>query len=338
MAKNLVPLIVSLKLSTLQINPALSGRSDKEIKENAKQLAPIMAAFGSWNPTRPGQYFMRDGKPHLSEGFTRVAAAISLGYKEGYFAECEDNPAALRIACITSNSGRPISLYEQGRVYSGMRDGGDPAITPKGQEIIAPMTPIQIAETVGYSRQHIDNCIAIFLSSPEIAELINSGKISAGVATLARQHIKDDKKRLAYLKAAIAVAKTEGKECATFNHLKAVRADHAPLKTKPTTPAPPAPDSVMPEEKDEPLIEVTTTAKTKATPAAPAPTGMDDIGGEKPKAKASDHVNQVDYTPTEKELEGILVDVAKWADDTGTVCDDEDMQSLVVIMFNRGAR
>lgn len=228
--KTTPPTIVELKLATLIKDYSLSGRSEKEIKENAKDLAPMLA--GGWSPSQPGEFFMRDGKPHLAAGFTRTAAAEANDLKTGYFVGIPDDAATLRTVCIRTNASKAIKPFEQGRIYAAMEAGTNPETAEAGQEILTPMTQKQIAEAVGKKPQWIGACISIFQSPEEIHPLIEEGRVSAGVVKKARELVKDDKKLVRFVKAIVKKADEEGKQTATFQHLDAVRPDFAPLKAK----------------------------------------------------------------------------------------------------------
>jgi hypothetical protein len=222
--------IEKLELSKIVVEPLLSGRTDNEIKENAKALAPSMKAAGGWDESQPGQVFKRNGNLHLLSGFTRYNASILNGETHGYFVTVPDEPASIRTACIRTNLGKPISPFEQGRIYVGMKDGTNIVTAKAGETVLAPMEIKDIAAAVGFTRQHIENCIAIFTETPEIAALIVDGKISAGVAVKAKQWIKDDAKRLKMLEAAVKIAASEDKKPATQKHLDAVKSEFVELK------------------------------------------------------------------------------------------------------------
>lgn len=225
-----LPSIVEVKLSELVVDYSLSGRSEKEIRDNAKLLKPMMESFGSWDMEQPGVFFIRNGKKHLLAGFTRYTASKEIGLKIGFFIETSDDANKLRTACIRTNAGKPISPFEQGRIYAAMRDGSDVDSLPVGAVILQPMKMQEIADEVGYTRQHVEACIGIFEETPEIAELLQSGEVSTTIVKRAKELVKDDRKRLSFLKAAVKAAKAEGKETATMRHLDAVRPDFAPLK------------------------------------------------------------------------------------------------------------
>lgn len=231
------------KFSELDINPSLSGRSDKEIRENAKLLAKEMEAHGEWDVLQPGQVAaVKDGNPRVVAGFTRIAAAQLCGYKGGWFFEIEDaSELDLRLKCITTNGGKPVNRFQQGCLFQLLGAGvaaddfagttGDPA-KPEDWKI-APMNDTRIAEKIGMSREHVRQCIVICESSPDIRTLIETDQISYNVVVKARTWAKgehgviDDVKALKALRGAIREA---GGEKVTLKHLEAVKATYFPLK------------------------------------------------------------------------------------------------------------
>tara|TARA_R110000868_G_scaffold399071_1_gene672650 strand:- start:1714 stop:2727 length:1014 start_codon:yes stop_codon:yes gene_type:complete len=282
MATKTTPEIIAIKLASLIIDPSLSGRSPKEIKANAAELVPRLKAAQGWNPGQPGAFFTRDGKPHLAAGFSRVTACETLEIKTGYFVEVPDNPSQLRTEAIRSNGGRPISAFEQGRIYADMETGSDPEKLEVGKTALAPMTVAEIAAEVGYSRVHIENCIAIFSETPEIGELLAEGLVSAGVVKSA-QVVKADGKRLDGIKAAIAVAKKEAQDkgretwCATQKHWDQVKADFiTPTKLK-AAPSVPADDKPKADKKKAASEPAETPESTAQLSSDAAPKEQDDM-------------------------------------------------------------
>lgn len=233
------PEILAVPIKELQIDISLSGRSKKEIAANAKALAPALTAAKGWDASQPGAFFVRNGEKHLARGFTRVEAATIAKVATGYFVEIPDEPANLRTEAIRSNRGAPISAFEQGRIYAGMRDGTkDPDKLAVGEVALKSMSQEEIAAEVGYTASHISRCTAIFESPEEIAELIAEDKVAATVVTQAAvmankaekglERDVDEAKQLKIVKAAIKAAGEEGKSCATMKHLNLVKAQFAP--------------------------------------------------------------------------------------------------------------
>lgn len=255
------PEIELLKLSELTVDLIYSGRTEKEITANAKELAPLMAAFGSWDTSQPGAYFEQDGNKVLCAGFTRVEASKLNGYKVGAFVKRDGDDIAHLLSCITTNAGKPISSLAQGARYASLRDGvladdfAEAIADPKKPEHWKrqPMTVGDIAERIGKTSARVSQCINIFEAPPEVAEMIEVGKISDTVYQDARSvankhHDGSDAKVVAMCKRAYSFAKTEGKESATRQHFAAIKGEF--VKQKAVSKEQPA-DNGQPEQQNE---------------------------------------------------------------------------------------
>lgn len=255
MPKTELPAIEEIKLSSLEIDYTLAGRSEKEVKANAKELAPMLAA--GWSPRQPGEYFERGGKKHLAAGFTRTAAAIMNDHKVGYFVRVPDVASELRTTAIRTNASKPISPFEQGRIYAAMRDGTKAEDSQVGEEVLAPMKEAEIAKVVGKKPQWINACIGIFESPEELHPFIENGQVSANVIKRASELVKhDEKKLIRAVKMIVKHAEGEGKATATMKDLEVCRPDFAPLKAakveKPAKAEKPAESASVPENEEKP--------------------------------------------------------------------------------------
>lgn len=324
-----------IKLSDLVIDETLSGRSAKEIRDNAKSLAPEMEAFGAWDEKQPGQYFVgEDGKPHLCAGFTRVAAAQSLGYKHGYFFRDESDIVSRRLKCVTTNGGKPVSRFEQGRVYSALIAGvvaddfAGAIADPKNKKDwkVQPMDANEIAAKIGKTRQHICDCITIFESPEEVGAMIESDEISSGIVVTARQWAKDDDaKMIRILKSAIRNA---GGEKATKKHMDAIKSEF--VKQKAVSASDGAPNTNTPPEPEKPHSE---------------PHGAkDDVSSEPSEPPQLEFPPEPEVVvvkpPTKKESKTIrdaaMAVILKWAEETSNAVSDEEASLLIESMTEAG--
>lgn len=249
MSKPTAPEIEKLKFSQLTINNLYSGRSQKEINENAKEKTKELAAFGGWNPAMPGQYFTgEDGKPTLLAGFSRVQASILNGEDHGYFVRVDGDEISRLLACETSNSVKTLSPLARGARYTLLNDGEvaddfaeknekDAVPDPKNTKHWKrqPMSQQEIADRIGLSNAWVCKCIAIFKAPPEIRDMIESDKIAAPVAEgariLADKHYNgSDAKAVAICRRAYAKAREEEKDTATKKHFDAIKAEFIPAK------------------------------------------------------------------------------------------------------------
>lgn len=234
------PQIESLKFSELTVDLLYSGRSKKEINDNAKELAPQLDA--GWDSAQPGQYFIgEDGKKYLCAGFTRTEAAKIKGHKSGYFVKSEGDSIFHLTTCIRTNTGKPISPKAKGDLFKLLAEGkvaddfAGAVFDPKNAKDWkrAPMTLEQIAELpgIGVSAEWVRQCIVLAESSPEVGALLEDGAVSAPVVIKAKAIAKeDDGKQLRLLKKAVQLAKADGKDKATMQHLDAAKAELFPPK------------------------------------------------------------------------------------------------------------
>lgn len=252
--KSQPPEIELLKLSDLTVDLIYSGRTEKEIAANAKELAPLMAAFGSWDSSQPGAYFEQAGNKVLCAGFTRVEAAKLNGYKIGAFVKRDGDDISHLLSCITTNAGKPISSLAQGARYASLRDGvlsddfAEAIADPKNPEHWKrqPMTLAEIAERIGKTAARVSQCVNIFEAPPEVAEMIEVGKISDTVyqdaRSVANKHFDgSDAKVVAMCRRAYSVAKADGKESATRQHFAAIKPEFVKQKAVSKSDAPAAP-------------------------------------------------------------------------------------------------
>lgn len=123
MATKPLPTIQKIKLSKLEIDYSLSGRTMPEIKEAAKDFIPGMKEFG-WDARQPGEvYIDPEGKIHLVAGFCRYTSAVSAGQEYGYFFESDTEPSKLALRAILTNKGHSLSQFGQGEIFAKYKNG-----------------------------------------------------------------------------------------------------------------------------------------------------------------------------------------------------------------------
>lgn len=238
------PEIERIKIKDLTIDNKYSGRTEKEITENAKEKAKELEAAGGWSPTMPGQYFIGDdGNKHLLAGFSRVKATLMNGEDFGYFVQAQGDEIDHLLACETTNSTRPLSTLSRGARYSDLREGviaddftgqfADPKKPGDWKRV--PMTNKEIAARVGKTDQWVGRCITIFEAPPEIRDMIESDKIAVSVADEARKFVEkhhegNEVKQVAMCRKAFAQARQDGKDTATKQHFDAIKEEFMPVK------------------------------------------------------------------------------------------------------------
>ncbi len=321
MSTKTAPTPTYYKFSELIIDPSLSGRSEKEIRDNAKQLAPIIDASGGWDAMQPGQVEVNgDGKPRVLAGFTRIAAEQVNGRKGGWFFQVDPKgELEARLKCLTTNEGKPISRLHQGELFKSLVNGvvaddfagatADPANVKDWK--IQPMDEKDIAAKIGKSAEHVRQCIVIHDASPEIRELIESDAISHNIVIVADNWAKHDPaKALKILKAAVREA--DGKK-ATKTHMDAIKPQF--VEQKAVTSKTKKADAASESGKDE--SESENEADTKETEP-------DDSGGTREPQELNLEAPPV--TPkqaSKKELKSIREAVMTVVLETDTEIDDD---------------
>lgn len=242
MPKTEPPPIERLKLKDLVIDLRYSGRTQREIDDNAKDKAKELAAAGGWSPTKPGEYFVgEDGKRYLLAGFSRVAACALNGDKEGYFVQSNGDEIDHLLACETSNSVRPLSKLARGTRYLELMRG---AVADDFAGTIAkdpvdfkrqPLTKEEIADRIGKSKEWVRQCIATAEAPEEIRELLENDRIAATVfekacALANKHHDGSDAKKIAMCKRALRYANEQDKERATEKHFDEIKGEFIPEK------------------------------------------------------------------------------------------------------------
>jgi len=319
------PEIKSIKFSELVIDPIYSGRDEKEITANSKELAPQFT--DGWDVTQPGQYFIGDdGKKHLVAGFTRVEAAKSVGLKCGYFVKSDGSEVYHLTSCLRTNGGKPISRVAQGELFISLRDGAVAddfkfGIAEKDEDWKRkPMTLEEIAALpgVGKSTEHIKQCILV-AEDPVFAESQDAISVNAFVSArnlVNKHHEGNEMKLRKVVAAALAEANRDGKDKATPKHFDAIKAQFIPEKKLVAAPVNGDTEpAIEREEKHEAPAETPTIYDTPATEAAA-------LFDTKPESKKPSKKADADFR---KGLETLILEASEeycWA------ASDEDISGL----------
>lgn len=332
-----VPAPVQLKLSELVIDTKYSGRSEKEIKANAKELAKEMEAYGEWDYKQPGQVFRdSDGKLHLRAGFTRVEASEIAGFKTGWFFELDKtDELENRLACITTNGGKSISRLEQGKLFKSLEAGviadnfngtvADPS--KKEHWKIQPMTDKEISQRIGKTSEHVRQCKIIADSSPEIAELVEADAVSHNIVVTAYAWAKGKPERaLKILKAAIREA---GGEKATKKDMDVIKSQFVEQKAVTKSGGDGGADDSEKGELEKPKHKSDVFAKNEGSKTS-----------ENGELELPENPQQ-EQPPTKRETKSIvdaaLVVILKWDEEVATASiSDEDGKALIERLAEAG--
>lgn len=278
-------------------------RVGKSFSDNVEKLCRQIKAVGGIDPSIHCVQYERRGKEKLIRGgHTLCASAIRLKLKLVPCIETVMTAVQAQVNLIASNSATPPSHWEQGEVYRRLRDGDE------GFKL-KPLKITEIAEKVGYSTHHIQNCLMVRESSPEVQEMIISGKVSANAVVMAKKGVTDQTVLLAILQSAYAAAQLAGKSSATEKFVNEVKGRFV--------------SSGENGAKRSPRAKVTPTPA--ASIASLGGAGTSGGNGHKP-APSSPKKNPSEMTEREKEITEIVV---QWSDDRSIVLDDEDIRILV---------
>lgn len=331
--KTTPPQIERLKFKDLTISNLYSGRTEKEITENAKEKQKELAAAGGWNPAMPGHYFERDGEKVLVAGFSRVKASLLNEQSEGYFVKVEGDEIDHLLACETTNSVKPLSKLSRGQRYAELRAGvvaddfaGALADPKKAEDWKRqPMSNQDIAERIGKTPEWVRQCIAIYESPQDIRDMLENDQIATIVAEkakslAAKHHNESEQKQIAMCKRAIANAKADDKEKATEKHFDAIKAEFVPVKTL--------------KADDGKGADTETTSKKEQKQGKES---SDDGKGDDTKQLPVEDSSEVPTLPIEENKspvkskdakKALITVIAKWCEKTGNVYDDDEMEDL----------
>lgn len=186
-----------------------------EYQQHIEELAQSIAEVGVKEPLRA---YYKDGKLTVTNGFSRLKAVKIAEEKHGV--EIKSVPVLLEdryaseadytLTMLTSNSGRPLTTLEQGKVYKLLMGYG--------------WTEEEIAKKSGINVQTVVRALD-FQSSPEhIKDMVRSGKVSATLAINTLREAKGNTKKAgAILEQAVEQAEVEGKAKATAKHVERVQ-------------------------------------------------------------------------------------------------------------------
>lgn len=154
---------------------------------------------GEWIPSVLVE--MRDGTPHVIEGFHRYTAKEQLIEQEGFeddlllVKEWKGSAADRKVTMRASTSGLPLTYLQDAEVVADIKADGD-------------YTPEQLAKRLGVSRTAVNNKLLLAEAPKEIKKLVLDEKVSGTVAVEAI--IKHGDKALNHLEHMLKKAENKG--------------------------------------------------------------------------------------------------------------------------------
>ena len=154
---------------------------------------------GEWIPSVLVE--MREGVPHVIEGFHRYTAKEQLIEQEGFeddlllVKEWKGSAADRKVTMRASTSGLPLTYLQDAEVIAGIKKDGD-------------YTPEQLAARLGISRTAVNNKLLLAEAPEEIKQLVKEEKVSGTVAVEAI--IKHGDKALNHLQHMLKKTEAQG--------------------------------------------------------------------------------------------------------------------------------
>lgn len=176
------------------------------VYDEIEELSASIIVNGLRNPLK---VYMKDGKPHLREGYRRMRA-INLALKNGneialipvILDEKPLNEDERTLEFLINNDGKPYTMVEQVLVV---------------QRLLALQWKVtDIQKRTGKARGYIENLIMLATAPVSVQNYMLDDKISAHAVIQIMRAVKSDpEKTVIEVEAAIEAAKTAGKEKAT---------------------------------------------------------------------------------------------------------------------------
>lgn len=188
----------------LHIRPNWNAREEgPELDAHIDMLAQSIAEIGVKEPITVK---LEDGKMYVTNGHCRQRAAMRA--IEVYKADLKTVPvqsegqyvseADMILSQIVRNSGKPLTILEQGKVYKKLLDLG--------------WQQSEIAKKVGLSSGRISQ-ILDFQTMPEpVKAMVNAGHLSASLASSTVKEHPDPQKATETLARAVSEAQSEGRK------------------------------------------------------------------------------------------------------------------------------
>lgn len=171
--------LFSIQLENLHVQEGFNLREDDEdLKDHVAAIADFIMQGGQLPPLLVR--IAEDGRVMIVDGHCRFGG-YTLAKERGYAVEWldvlpfrgDDNDAVAMI--MHSASGKPLTPLETAEGYKRLHDAG--------------MTPIEIGQRFGKTRQSVDGLLLVGNAHPMIKNMVREGTVTAAIAATAiRQH------------------------------------------------------------------------------------------------------------------------------------------------------
>ncbi len=187
-----------------------SREENPELDEHIDMLARSITSEGVKDPLT---VYWEDGKAFVSDGHCRRRAVLRA--IELYGAEIKSVPVKTEdrysseadrvFSQIVRNSGKPLTPYEQGKVFKRLLALG--------------WTEADIISKSGLSNTSVSKVLSLQAAPEPVQAMVRSGEVSATLAISVVRHADEPAQAVENLQAAVETAKAAGKSRATAKHL-----------------------------------------------------------------------------------------------------------------------
>lgn len=206
----------------IHIKDGWNSREDTpELDEHIDMLARSISVEGVKEPLT---VWWEEGKAYVSDGHCRIRGTWRA--IEHYGADIKSVPVKTEdryssdadrlFSQIVRNSGKPLTPFEQGKVFKRLLAFG--------------WTEKDISEKAGITPKRVSQVMSLMAAPQEVHEMVRSGEVSSSLA-IKQVQSEEPKQAVENLKAAVQTAKDAGKTRATAKHLPATAKQRQPRAT-----------------------------------------------------------------------------------------------------------
>jgi ParB/RepB/Spo0J family partition protein len=303
--------ILKIDPKDLHIDPEFNVREDTE--EYRQHVAWLVSSIRSEGVKEPLKARNHNGRLTVTNGHSRLLA-VNILLKEGLEIKTvpvipEDrysSDADTALTLITSNSGRPLSTLEIGKVY---------------KRLLAFGWPIEeIAKRSGVTTQTVNRALELRAAPEEIKDMVKTGKVSASLAIDTMRNATSKEAAKQTLQKAQQDAQAKGKDKATKKNIEAVEKKERLTKAKLIEAEPQAEPEEPNDEETEDHQHAQATSESANTSTSTPKVQAIQPKAEKPKQSAkailkilSDELETASVKINrDKNIAEIVIDVDTW--------------------------
>lgn len=168
----------------IETEPGFNARdfSTPENQAHVAQLKLSIAANGVKMPltirkTSDDKIYLVDGESRWRATMELIAEGVNIVSVPCQAEGVHDDPATRTASMVIRNTGKQLSLLEQGEAYRRLTNYG--------------WDDKKIADTCGYTEQHIKDCLLLVSSEPTIQGAVRAGLVSGSAAISVMRRSKE---------------------------------------------------------------------------------------------------------------------------------------------------